>query len=218
MRGLILIILSIIFSSSTTIKSPVVSCLQMDIILLGDFSGSVKGYEPFIAQAFNAFVKHFDVSENGVKIGVIAFGSMAEIICPLTSNEQLLQSKMDSLAFYKSNGVTNMYLGFIYAKNQFQLHGRAGFKKMIVLVSDGEPDLKTEVLIFGQKIKADNIGICSVMIVKKMIDDDAPMNYLGLPMNQINGAQFMQDISSDCYVESDYQNLIIELRKLDICL
>lgn len=218
MKFIIFILLAFITSGHKSIVKEAGGCLQMDIMLLGDFSSSVHGYESFVAKAFAAFAKQFELSENGVKIGVVTFTSIAEVVCPLTSDRELLRTKVDSLDYFKANGNTNMFWAFSLAKREFQLHGREGFKKMMIVVSDGEPNLKTEVKIFAQQIKRENINICGVLIVKNMWDEDSMVNYMTLSMSQINGAEFMKEISGDCYVESDYQNLITEIQKLSICL
>ena len=40
-------------------------CLKLDIILVADLSGSVYRYEYFVADAFDAFINRFELSETG---------------------------------------------------------------------------------------------------------------------------------------------------------
>ena len=54
-----IIIITILLVSSFTnssFKEKPVGCLKMDILLVGDLSGSFEGYEIFVANAFKSFV------------------------------------------------------------------------------------------------------------------------------------------------------------------
>jgi len=178
-------------------------CLQMDIMLLGDFSGSVEGYEPFVADAFKAFAKRFELSEDGVKIGAAIFNSDTLLISPLTSNEKFLHNQLDSLTYYyQAQSTTDMIGALQLAMHEFEVNGRVGYRKIIILVSDGKPDVRDTVIQLSQLIKASNIGICGILILANN-----------------NDREFMKVISSDyCFVESSYENLITELKRLDVCM
>jgi Mg-chelatase subunit ChlD len=178
-------------------------CLQIDIMLLGDFSQSVNGHEKFVSGAFNAFAKRFELSEDGVKIGAIIFDSDAILISPLTSDELFLHNQLDSLTYYyEANGTTNMLGALHVAMDQFVDNGRVGYRKIIIVISDGQPDISSRVLELARQIKSLNIGICGVLVLANN-----------------NSSEFMREVSSDfCYVETDYENLILELKKLEICM
>lgn len=178
------------------------SCLQMDIMIVGDFSASIHGHEKFVNESFIAFANQFDLSEDGIKIGVVAFNSDAVLVSPLTSKKDTL---INGINKWKNNvkiGSTNMHEGIRLAMHEFATNGQFLHRKMIIIISDGLPNNVDEVLNYAEAIKVSNIDICSVLIITKHNDPD-----------------FMKKISSNyCYVESSYENLIYELKKLDICL
>ncbi len=220
MKIIIIVVFLLFSSSSNIINKPANGCLQMDIMLLGDFSSSVQGYESFISGAFSEFVQQFELSEYGIKIGLVTFTTTAYLNCPLTNNTKLLRSRINDLKYFNGVGHTNMLDAFAIAQNQFIINGRDDYKKIIIVISDGEPDSGEEVLKLANVIKQSKIGICGILVMKNKTeeeDNDSLFYYFyGKP---IDGNVVMKKISSDfCYVESNYDNLIKELKKLDICM
>lgn len=108
-------------------------CLQLDIILIADLSGSVKGFEPFISNALNAFTNKFDLDEEGIEIGAIVFNTNSYLLSEITSNKKELSSKLKSIAFATANGDTNMLLALRLAIDEFMTHGRRGIPKLLSL-------------------------------------------------------------------------------------
>lgn len=194
------LVICLLFSFNKSIET--VDCLEMDILLVGDFSGSIRGREGFITEAFDIFVNRFELSEQGIKIGVMAFESDAHLICPLTSDRELLTSRLNQLKGKGGNGGTNTSDALVMATNELIGNGRQGYRKMIVLVSDGIASSPDRAIMLAKQIKYSNINICGVLI------DGAS-----------NSTDFMKEVSSDfCYFESDFNNLINTLKKLNICL
>src|SRR6185369_13881362 len=72
-------------------------CLKLDIMLIGDMSGSVQGNEQFVYNALSTFASRFELSEEGVKIGAITFDSSPKLISPLTANKQQLLTNLISI-------------------------------------------------------------------------------------------------------------------------
>ena len=175
----------------------------MDIILVGDFSGSVTGYQKFITDAFSSFIEKFDLSEESTKIGIVIFSSKARTIIPLTSDKTRIANELIVLKSNIPDGTTNMTEALIHATNEIMgSNSRQGFRKMIVMFSDGSPDDRTSALETASQIKFSNIGICGVLIMNSSLD-----------------AEYMKKISSEfCYVESSYENLITTFKELDVCL
>ena len=174
-------------------------CLQMDLMLIGDFSASVHGNEQFISDAFKSFAQKLTVSEDGVRIGVIAFNNEAFLISPLNSDPQDLNSRIVSLRSFDATGTTNLNSALYMATES--LTKSRDIRKMIIIVSDGDVDSNGQVYAIASQLKAIGIGICTVLI-----------------KNASSKEEFMKAISSDCYVESDYETLGEELQKLSICL
>lgn len=173
-------------------------CLEMDVVLLVDVSGSVKGYEYYIHNALNTLVDKVELSEDGINIGAVTFSNQGWVICPLTDNKALLKEKFVNII--SNEGGTQMGNGIFVAVNEL-MNGRRGVQKMLIILSDGAVDNSADVKTMTTMLKTSGVKICSVLIITSTIDK-----------------QLMKDISSNCYLESSYENLNKEIEKLDICI
>lgn len=177
------------------------SCLQIDIILVADFSSSVENYQYFISSALQAFANRFELSEGTVKIGLIVFSDYPRLLCPLTSDGERLKKEIDEVSTLVPEGETYMGEAFLLAMDEINKNGRAGYKRMIIIISDGYPTWRESTLRINNQVKGNNISVCSVLIKVNVCD-----------------GEFMKDISTNCYVESNYENLILALESLDVCI
>jgi Mg-chelatase subunit ChlD len=178
-------------------------CLKLDIVLVGDYSGSVAGYESFIVDAFQAFASRFEISENDIKLGVITFGESATMICPLTSDKAIVKQRLDILRHAGAmDASTDITSGLMAAMSELQGNGRYNTQKMIILVSDGFHNLSGDPEALAATIKRTGMIISTVVIA------DTSANRL-----------LMESIATPgFYVESSYGTLIDELKALDLCL
>src|SRR5580765_7016118 len=117
-------------------------CLQMDLILIGDFSASVSGNEVYISEAFQSFARKLQVSPDGIQIGVIAFNSDTYLISPLNDDPYDLNSRIITLRQFESNSTTNLSAALLSA-TELLTKGR-DVRKMIIIVSDGDVDSKDQ--------------------------------------------------------------------------
>ncbi len=175
------------------------SCLELDIVVLVDISGSLQGYELYVHNALNSLIDGLKTSEDGIRMGIAVFGSRGEILSSLSGDKEIIKSQISHI--FATGGSTNMTDGLYVTLNEFINNGRQGVKKLIVVISDGDVDSVQGTTLAAQQLKLANISICSVLIVAKRIN-----------------AQLMKDISNGCYLESDYENLPKEIEKLDICI
>ena len=173
----------------------------MDIIVLADFSTSIAGSENFVIDAIHDFVDQFELSEEGINIAVIVFNNDGYLISHLTSRKDSLKIKIKQLNSIQLIASTDMYSGLSDSFAEFTINGRSDYKKLLIVISDGAVNAPIPTFFLAEEIKKSKIGICSIMI------SDSSSN-----------PTFMKSISSDCYLETDYRNLIKELKKLDICI
>lgn len=169
-------------------------CLQVDILLVVDVSTSVAGEERFVKEAINMFVSQFELSEETVKVGLVTFGDNAHLVCPLTTDKALLNVNLSGW------GSTNMAEGFFVAFNELMKSGRPGYRKVIVLLSDGQPDEKEATKTIASQISQANVLVYGIVIEAGGRDE-----------------AFMDEIS-DHYLKSDFTRLPEEIKKLDVCL
>jgi len=174
------------------------SCLQLDIVLIGDISGSVQGFEPFIRKAFLSFSNKFELDEDGVNIGVMVFNDIPYVLCPVTADKSKFNIAITNVP--AASGSTNMLRAFYVAMEELLQNGRPGYKKIIIVVSDGMPDDKYEVMVAAKQMQAVGIDVYGLLITNAMYDES-----------------FMESISVQ-YFASKYEDLADKIKKLDICL
>lgn len=177
------------------------SCLQVDIMLVGDYSGSVDGHQEYVANAMWAFVDRFGLSEASVKIGIITFNSEVTLHTGLTTNKAKLQNIIVGLSTTVPSGTTNLKDALYESVNQLQ-YGRK-VPKLLVIISDGVPDDREETAqLAGEVQKLIGATVCGIYV-------SAPGGEPG----------WLKNICSDgCYSETSYETLAEELKKLDICM
>ena len=175
----------------------------MDIVLVGDVSSSVGSNVFFVADAFEAFVNRFKLNDDGIRIAILTFETDVHFYNELTSNKDTLNYSIKRIRQNGSGDLTYMSSAFVTAGNLLMNNGRDDAIKMIILVTDGAPtdELLSEKVAYELKTLV-NIGICGVLV-----------------NNSSANISFLKKVSSEfCYVESSYDNLIEEFKKMDICL
>lgn len=180
-------------------REEISGCLEMDIIILCDLSGSVEGKEQFITEAVTTFVDKIDISETGIRVGVMGFNEIPFIVSGLNGNKEEIKHLVEDYPF-SGEGLTYMSTGLQVAFNELS-RDRPGVQKLIILISDGAASDEDDAMTVVDQLKFVNVGICGVLIRNASSDSD-----------------FMKKISNGCYVESSYESLVVELAKMDICL
>jgi len=192
-------ILALVLITLLTSSTP--QCLRLDLILIGDMSSSVEGHQKFVSNAFKGFIQKYELSDEGLRIGIITFNSDAKVICSLSSNKDTLISRSSRIANKLTDGNTYLEQALNSSLDEFAQNGRYGYKKMLVIVSDGDVNNESICLNMFKAVKTAGVKVCSVLIL-----DSTPR------------PEFMKEISSDCYVATKYESLHDELQKLSICL
>jgi len=121
----------------------------MDNILILDTSGSMAGTR--LAELKGAVIKFIDLIEKlelGDRIAIVQFGGQANVVCDITSNYTLLRRKVASLNAVGSTPMAEgLALGILQLKNTRPVAvGRHLLMPRVILMTDGEPDSKPNVL------------------------------------------------------------------------
>ena len=188
----------------------------MDIILLGDYSGSIAGKEQLVQNAFLQFSKSFKYSAS-VRIGVVLFSGDSEIILPLTrSDNRLVQNKIATISEYIVEGNTNMTTA-LETTYIILTQDRELSRKTIIVISDGEVDNGETVLNAVQIIKQKGIIICSIHIshlTTEIVRNDV------LASRRAHGKKLMKEISSgeNYFTQTNYNNLSEALKVYGPCM
>lgn len=177
-------------------------CNNLDIIVLADYSGSVKGHERFLHKAISTFSEGLDISPDNVNLGIVTFNAYSEVLCPLEDDRRELGDRIALLANYEGEKTTNLSSAFYSAFDEFSTHGREGYKKIIIVISDGQPDYPEDTYKAAEQVKMVGIQIFTILIQDGIANSD-----------------YMRSISSDgCFFSSDYGTLTKTLSELNLCL
>ena len=183
-----LLYILLLLMCNVTITDP--QCLKLDLVLLVDVSGSVQGHEYFINNAVKEFITKFKNTD--VNIGMITFADNAKI-----------EFHLGDAPIYTitTSGTTDLSdaidLGVV---ELFSDRARNGYRKMLLIISDGSPNDINGSKIKAQQSKTIGIGIAGVLINAA---DSHP--------------DYMKEIS-DVYVETNFELLSEELLKLNLCI
>jgi len=175
-------------------------CLKADIILIADMSGSVRGNEPFMADALDAFVDRFSLAGD-VRFGMIVFGDGINNHLPLTTDRKALKEQTkrvrNSQAWSKQ---TNLYIALNLARKDFMEHSY-GSKRIIILISDGHVNNASFSFDRAWELRQQlQVIICGILINNSMAKSD-----------------YMKSIS-DIYVSTSFESLAQKLKNLEYCL
>jgi len=177
-------------------------CLQLDVVLVGDYSSSVAGHERFVLDAFAAFAERFTLAENGVRVGVVTFDSYGRTRLGLSGDRDSVRQALGGLRGERADGSgTDLVVGLVAAQ-QLLLADRPEARKLVVLVSDGAHNGAESPEEASELLQAQGILVAGVLV-----------------RDGSSQTRLMDRISTPgMYVETRYENLVEALQKLDVCL
>lgn len=168
---------------------------RYDIVLALDISGSMSGTP--LEETKNASIDFVNtiLSENA-NIGVVTYDDSASVGVPLSTNERLLTNCISGIV---DAGGTNIEAGLNQAYDM--LRESSAKKKIIVLMSDGEPTYGksgADLIAYADSIKEDGIYIYTLGFFENMVN------------NKASAQKLMEEIASEgCHYEvSDAESLV----------
>jgi nitroimidazol reductase NimA-like FMN-containing flavoprotein (pyridoxamine 5'-phosphate oxidase superfamily)/Mg-chelatase subunit ChlD len=142
-----------------------------NVIFALDVSGSMETNDK-IERAKQAVIDNSRtlITSGGgqVQVGVVAFGSSANVICPLTADLQTITTSVSQVGTY---GTTAMGAGITLALNMLSKSNPEVMQE-IVLVSDGMPDEPDEALTAGAKAQKQGVNFCLLGIGHEDVNED----------------------------------------------
>lgn len=168
---------------------------RYDIVLVLDVSGSMAGIPLEETKSASIDFVSSILSENA-NIGLVTYDDSASIEAAFSTNERMLTNKILGI---EDSGGTNIESGLQQAYEM--LRNSSAKKKIIVLMSDGEPNggkIGEELIAYANSIKDEDIYIYTVGFFENMGDDKASAQYL------------MEEIATDgCHYEvADSDSLV----------
>ena len=112
-------------------------CDAFDLIFVLDNSGSISGAERGLLKDAAKKVVNKDeneLAEDKFKMGVVSFGTSAELEVGLTTIKDDILNAINSLTF---PGMTNIEGGLFVAKHEFLANGRDDAHNVVVIITDG---------------------------------------------------------------------------------
>ena len=162
-------------SSTSSINSTTADSSERSIALVLDTSSSMEG-TPLdeTKKAAQNFINV--VGQKQAKTGIVQYNLDSEIVSGLTQNTSELSSDIDQLY---AQGSTNMEAGLQDAYDLLQNSNSK--KKMIVLMSDGEPNVGKEgdeLIEYANEIKKEGVQIYTLGFFESLTDKSEQQNLL----------------------------------------
>ena len=167
---------------------------ERDVVLVLDSSGSMDG-KP-LEETKKAAIKFVNtVLGQGANIGIVKYDGKAEIVSPFSTDENALIGAINNI---DSGGATNIEDGLSTAESM--LSSSSANKKIIVLMSDGEPNngkVGDELIAYANELKDKDTYIYTLGFFESISD-------------KTNAQYLMEKIASDgCHYEvSDADSLV----------
>ena len=180
--------------STEPVNNVVDSSAERDVVLVLDSSGSMEGTP--LEETKKAATKFVDtVLGHSANIGIVKYDGNAEIVSPFSTDGTALKSAIDNIS---TSGSTNIEDGLSTAESM--LSSSSANKKIIVLMSDGEPNTGKEgdeLIAYANELKEKDTYIYTLGFFES-IDDKSKPQYL------------MEKIASEgCHYEvSDADSLV----------
>ncbi len=151
------------------------------VVFALDISGSMQAFGK-LARARQAVLdnaRQLLAAGGGLtQVGVVAFGSQAQVICPLTTDMGQVETAVAGVAPY---GTTAMGHALTLALKMLAASGD-GVQCEIVLVSDGMPDQPAEAIDAGMRVQTEGVGLSLLGIGQQDVNEaflkDMSANYL----------------------------------------
>ena len=152
---------------------------------------------------------------------MITFADNAKLESYLSYDKDSLFKASNVIKPYSAYGSTNLTDAFLITIEEFVNDGRLGVMRMVILITDGEPSKKNEAAGYASLLKSmPGTLIWGIFVKKVEVDSTNWFNVFTQNYTTNNdGAEYLREISSpNCFIESDYNNLVEQVKKLDICL
>ena len=194
--------LNFMFSLLLTLNCVGEDCTRFDLIIICDYSASIRGHEREVSNAVDGFSKSLYIGEEDTKFGVIVFSDYSQLWCPLTTDKALLDEKIQTLHTLDVMSTTVLQPALLAAYDEFKTHGRENTKKIIILISDGTPYDRFQALDVADMLKLMEVDVFTLLVNGETIDEG-----------------YMKAIASpNSYYNTNYQQLLNRLKNINFCL
>lgn len=222
----ILIVCICIFTTFSDIHAALSSsgCLEADILIVVDWSGSTQSEHSSMVGAIYAYSRSFVLTDNGIKIGIVSFGDNSTIVSPITADTDVLdQGMMTLLADNANHGtVADDVPALIHTLmlQSMKERGRMPLRRFVIFISDGDihnrREIRTELVRASTSLEIMTFAIW----LGESSEDSNNIPYVEPREDvEMSGRDFMKLIASPgCFLQSDYSSLRDFLIRLNLCI
>jgi uncharacterized protein YegL len=172
------------------------NCLQADVWVLVDYSGSMSGFEKFIAEGLVQITGGILGEETHRRMGFISFDDDPTLQLGLTSNLQDAYTSIKAFSKLSTRSGTDIKDGLISVSSNHLIAPKnenaksSDFKKILILISDGDPENESvdDILKTAYRMKRDGWWIYSIMATKSQST---------IPLDQNPYYKLLKDISGN---------------------
>lgn len=180
---------------------PQPTCLKVDVLILADYSLSVEGHENYIRSAMQTFVSNLDMEDGeSVQVAAVGFNTDQFILTEPTFDKGKALAGVSRIV--NAQTATDLASALMVGSQLLFNNSSLERKRVIVLITDGEPDDKPKVQMIASQLQSFQVTIWGVYI------------------NNTNGnSDFLKSLCSPGgYLHTTYSELNQKIKQLDICL
>jgi hypothetical protein len=201
----------------------------MDIIIALDFSASEHAFLDEVQTVLWAVTTRFELHPNTLRIGVVSFNRGAQMILPLSGDNDLVERTIQDLLIPTRVYATDIHAGIELSNQEFKRNSIQSVKKFLIIVSDGDPHAHSRG--FGFREDLVNIEILKKGDLDARVD---PVHVFSLYSGEVHpfddpfsedirqlSIKHMQNLASgekSFFVFNDYPKLINLLEQISSCL
>ena len=149
-----------VIKSGERVEKP--QAAPVDLMLLMDTSGSMRGRELQEAQKASRKLVTDMIDLSTHRMGLIAFESSPKLLCELTHDGDTLQQKINELDAY---GGTNMIGAFGMAYTELE---NSTNERIALMVTDGYPDRRNQTVAYAQNLRNKGLQIYAIGVGEDM--------------------------------------------------
>jgi hypothetical protein len=158
-------------------------CLEADVLMVVDWSGSVADKQEYMEEAIIAYSRSFSLSDDGIKFGVVSFGDITTVHTPLTADTASIDhgilELMNDVGNHNSicDAVPSVASDlFIQSAEQ---RGKIPQRRFLIFVSDGDVQRKYTIRAqFRALAERQNITICAITLEGNVDDKEGAKEFM----------------------------------------
>jgi len=146
------------------------NCLVSDFWVAADYSGSIKGFESYIHDSVKVIADGVLKENQSLRLGYVTFNLTQKLVQRPTSDSQKILSAIEDHRGSQATGGTNIERALSYISEEqhkipkIQDTEDLEFKKILVLISDGQDSKGSKAINKAKEMKDDGWWIIPIFL------------------------------------------------------